>query len=114
MTLRSRPPGLRARATIAFGLVGLFAAVGLAVTTYFVARSYLVDQRQSSAERQAFANARLARSALRSEGVDVATLLTTIRGDAGSDVVVQYRDEWYASSSPSARTLSQLISDSWW
>ncbi len=35
----------------------------LALTTYLVVRSYLVDQRVETAERQAFANARLARNA---------------------------------------------------
>lgn len=86
-----RPLGLRTRATIAFGLVGLFASVVLSLMTYFVARTYLLDQRRKSAEHQAFANARLARSALRSSGVDVASLLTTIRGESGSDLVVSLR-----------------------
>lgn len=92
------PLGLRARATVAFGLVGLFSSVALAFTTYFVARSYLVGQREQSAQRQSFANARLARSALRSSGIDVAALLTTIRGESGSDVVVRFESRWYASS----------------
>lgn len=98
MTRRRLPLGLRARATVAFGLIGLFAAVVLAVTTYFVARSYLLDQREQSAERQGFANARLARSALRSTGVDVAGLVTTIRGESGSEIVVRSGEAWYASS----------------
>jgi signal transduction histidine kinase len=72
--------------------------VVLAVTTYFVARSYLLDQREQSAERQGFANARLARSALRSSGVDVASLVTTIRGESGSEIVVRSGDAWYSSS----------------
>ncbi len=93
-----RPVGLRARATIAFGLVGLFAAVALAVTTYVVARRYLLEQREESAERQGFANARLTRSALRSAGVDVASLLSTIRGESGSDLVVRHDGSWFASS----------------
>ena len=93
-----RPLGLRTRATLAFGLVGLFASVGLAIGTYFVARGYLLEERQNSAEQQAFANARLTRSALRTAGIDVASLLTTLRGDAGSDVVLRYEDEWYSSS----------------
>ena len=53
--------GLRRRAALAFGLVGLFASVVVALATFLLALSYLVDQREDSAERQAFANARLVR-----------------------------------------------------
>lgn len=109
-----RPIGLRGRATIAFGLLGLFASVGLAVTTYFVVRTYLVDQRQDAAQRQAFANARLTRNALRATDVDVASLLTTIRGESGSDVVARIGDDWFASSVAAGRdtiplSLRQLV-----
>jgi len=111
-----RPVGLRARATVAFGLVGLFSSVALALTTYFVVRSYLVEQRVETAERQAFANARLARNALRSSDVDVATLLTTIRGESGSDVVTRLGSDWFASSVATGedsipRALRQLVAD---
>lgn len=83
---------------MAFGLLGLFASAALALTTYFVVRSYLVDQRVDAGERQAFANARLTRNGLRSPDVDVASLLTTIRGESGSDVVASVGGEWFASS----------------
>lgn len=95
---RARPMGLRRRAALAFGLLGLFASLALALTTYFVVRSYLVEQRQEAAQRQAFANARLTRNALRSPEVDVATLLTTIRGESGSDVIARVGASWFASS----------------
>lgn len=90
--------GLRRRAALAFGLVGLFASVVVAVATFLLARNYLVEQRESAAQQQAFANARLVRSAMRATDVDVATLLTTVRGATGSDVVARYRDGWFASS----------------
>jgi signal transduction histidine kinase len=72
--------------------------VAFAITTYYLVRSYLVDERQDAAMRQAFANARLTRNALRSLDVDVASLLTTIRGESGSDVVARVDDRWFASS----------------
>lgn len=90
--------GLRRRAALAFGLVGLFASVAVAVATFVLARGYLVEQRESGAEQQAFANARLVRSALRAPDVDVATLLTTVGGATGSDVVVRLRQGWFTSS----------------
>jgi two-component system, OmpR family, sensor histidine kinase MtrB len=98
-----RPLRLRTRAAVAFGLIGLFASATLAAGTYLVTRAYLLNQRQASAERQVFANGRLTRSALRPTDVDVAALLTTIRGDAGSDVVLHFEDEWYSSSVGSGR-----------
>ena len=70
----------------------------MAVATFVLARGYLVEQRESSAQQQAFANARLVRSALRAPDVDVATLLTTVRGATGSDVVVRLRQGWFTSS----------------
>ena len=96
--IRSHRLGLRARAALAFGLVGLFASVVVASATFLLARSYLVDQREESAQSQAFANARLVRSALRASDVDVASLLTTVRGATGSDVVVRFRQGWFTSS----------------
>ena len=93
-----RSLGLRTRATVAFGLVGLLSSVALALTTYFVVRTYMVDQREVAAQRQAFTNARLARNALRVNGVDVAGLLTTIRGESGSEVVARVGADWFASS----------------
>lgn len=90
--------GLRRRAALAFGLVGLFASVVVAVATFVLARNYLVEQRESGAQQQAFANARLVRSSLRAPNVDVATLLTTVRGATGSDVVVRFEQGWFTSS----------------
>lgn len=90
--------GLRRRAALAFGLVGLFASVAVALATFALARNYLVEQRESGAQQQAFANARLVRSALRAPSVDVATLLTTVRGATGSDVVVRFGQGWFTSS----------------
>src|SRR5690348_3329554 len=41
--------GLRARVTVAFALVGLVVAVGLSLITYSLARSFLLQQRDSAA-----------------------------------------------------------------
>jgi signal transduction histidine kinase len=89
---------LRGRATIGFGLVGLVVSAVLAIVTYQLARSYLLDQRQQSSADQAFANARLARTVLRAEDPDVAGFLTALGGDTASTSVIRYREEWYATS----------------
>jgi signal transduction histidine kinase len=89
--------GLRARATIGFGITGLLVAIGLAAVTYAIARNYLVDQRETSATRQAYANARLARTELRGSEPDVRAFLDGIAGGS-SNVVLRFRGEWFSTS----------------
>ena len=98
MTWRTRRLGLRARATLGFGLVGLVVAVVLAGVTYTVARRYLVDQRQDVAQQQAYVNARLARSVLRGPNPDVRAFLAGLGGGTAASPVVRYRDEWFSTS----------------
>lgn len=89
--------GVRARATIAFGLVGMGVAVSLGLLTWLLARSFLVEQREEAALQQAYADARLTRSALRASDPDVASFLTSLDdGDAG--VVLRHREAWYSGS----------------
>jgi len=67
-TRRRRTLRLRTRVTLFFSLTALVASLGLAVTTYAVARSFLIDQRQQTAQTQAFANAKTVRDQLLVEG----------------------------------------------
>lgn len=98
MTWQPRRLGLRARATLGFGLVGLVVAVVLAGVTYTVARRYLVDQRQEVARQQAYVNARLARSVLRGPAPDVRAFLASLGGGTAASPVLRYRDEWFSTS----------------
>ena len=61
---RRRSLRLRTRVTFFFALTALLASLGLAVVTFAVARSFLIDQRQQTAEAQAFANAKTVRDQL--------------------------------------------------
>jgi signal transduction histidine kinase len=63
-TTRRRTLRLRTRVTLFFSLTALVASIGLAVVTYAVSRSFLIDQRQQTAQTQAFANARNVRDQL--------------------------------------------------
>ncbi len=90
--------GLRTRATWAFGLTALFVAIGLGGVTYEVARSYLVAQRETTAARQAFVNARLVRSVLRNPIPDVTTFLACLGGGTASSAVLRFRGEWFSTS----------------
>ncbi|HQZ33166.1 MAG TPA: HAMP domain-containing sensor histidine kinase [Ilumatobacteraceae bacterium] len=61
---RRRSLRLRTRVTFFFALTALLAGLGLAVVTFAVARSFLIDQRQQTAEAQAYANAKTVRDQL--------------------------------------------------
>lgn len=90
--------GLRVRAAFGFGITGLIVAVAGASLTYALARSYLVDQREDTAIRQAYVNARLARNILRAEAPDVRAFLASLGGGTASDSVLRYRGESFATS----------------
>ena len=89
--------GLRARATVAFGCVALVLSASLATMAYELTRSYLIQQRQNTAIRQAYVNARLARSVLRTPDPDVPTILASLQTSSGSVAVLNYQDRWFAS-----------------
>jgi len=89
--------GLRARATVAFGCVALALSATLATMAYELTRSYLIQQRQSTAIRQAYVNARLARSVLRTPDPDVPTILASLQTSSGSVAVLNYQERWFAS-----------------
>ncbi len=90
--------GLRVRAAVGFGVTGLIVAVAGASLTYALARGYLVAQREDTAIRQAYVNARLARNILRAEAPDVRAFLASLGGGTASDSVLRYRGESFATS----------------
>lgn len=90
--------GLRARATVAFGLIAFTLSGVLALMAYQLTRSYLLDQRRAAAERQTYVNARLARSVLRSPDADVPTLLASLQSSSNSVAVLRFQGQWYAST----------------
>ncbi len=61
---RRRALRLRTRVTFFFALTALLASLGLAVVTFAVARSFLIDQRQQTAAAQTYANAKTVRDQL--------------------------------------------------
>ena len=90
--------GLRARAAIGFAATGLVVSLLVALATYTMARRYLLEQRTASARTQAYAHARLVRSALRTPNAHIPTLLASVDGTSASNAALRYRGEWYASS----------------
>jgi two-component system, OmpR family, sensor histidine kinase MtrB len=92
------PPGLRARVVVAFAVGALLVSAVLALTTFVLTRSYLVDQRERSLAQQGYADAAL----LRSRIAGVATVgdeLGDLTTATGATVVVRARDgRWYSTS----------------
>jgi signal transduction histidine kinase len=70
----------------------------LALLTYELSRNYLAGQRERTAKRQAFVNARLVAEGLRAADVDVQQLLASLETPADSQSLVQSHGEWYSTS----------------
>jgi signal transduction histidine kinase len=84
-----RRRGLRVRAGLAMALTSLVLSASLALLAYSLVRRTLIDQRESTALRQAYTNARVVRSTLRSADPDLAGVLAGLQvGGAGGNVVV--------------------------
>ncbi|MDO8363300.1 MAG: HAMP domain-containing sensor histidine kinase [Actinomycetota bacterium] len=80
---RRRTLRLRTRVTLFFSLSALVASLALAVVTFAVARSFLIDQRQQTARTQAYANAKTVLDQLTAENrFDIADLKTESGGFA--------------------------------
>ena len=103
----SRPPrrrlrgarlGLRARMTVTFGLGALALSATMAGLTYFTARQFVLHERQTAILRQAYVNASLARTSLRSANPDITQLLDSLDTGPGSRSVLELKGQWYATS----------------
>ncbi len=96
--LRRPTIGLRARATIAWALIALVLAAGVASISYHVTRSELTEERRERAAAQAYSNARLVRSGLRASDPDLSAILSSLDGNVGSSSLTRLDGEWFASS----------------
>lgn len=83
--------------TAAFAIGGLALSAVLSILTYELARTYLLRQRETSLLRQAYVNARLTRSALRSTDTDVQRFLSSLETPSGSHPVLYRAGRWYAN-----------------
>ena len=106
------PRGLRARIAAGFTIGSLLVSAVLGVTTYLLARGYLLDQREDTLTRQAFADANVLRSSLATEGVELGEALAELVPPGGSDIVVRAGDTWYSTSlDVGARDVPRSVQD---
>jgi two-component system sensor histidine kinase MtrB len=96
--LRLQGFGLRTRLTIAFALGALVLSSLFAVLTYLLSRNYLLHQREASARRQAYVNARLISEGLRADNADAPALLASLETPADSQSLIYRGGEWFATS----------------
>ena len=89
---------MRATLTALFALGGVLLAGVMGLGTYSVARGYLLDQRERSALRQAFADASYVRDGLLTTGRRVSDVLGAASPPARSTMLVHRRGRWYSSS----------------
>lgn len=89
--------GLRARIVLAFAAGALLVSAVLVVTTFVLARGYLLGQREETATRSAFVDADLLRGRLTTSGTEIADVLSQLPSGS-SEVVVRSGGSWYSSS----------------
>ena len=99
MTDRTPKFRLQRRAMAAFALLALASSVAVAGISYSRARSVLIDQRENSALRQAFLNAKTVREGLRDDRSGFLPLLVTLATGKSSFPLIQSGERWYATSS---------------
>ena len=88
--------GLRARITIAFALGAAALSALLALVTYGLVRENLVNQRESTAIRQAFLNARVVRDQLSSQSQPEQAVLDGLESPTGASPVLLRNGQWFA------------------
>lgn len=81
-----------------FALGGLALSLALSVITYTLADRYLLGQREGSASRQTYLNARAFRDEILVASRDTAEALNRLEVPSTSSVVVERGGEWFASS----------------
>ncbi len=81
---------LRSRVTLLFSVTALVASLGLALSTFIVARSSLLDQRTEVTKRQAFQNAQSVKDRLLTDGAATigSFMLNELRPESGGIAVL--------------------------
>ena len=104
-----RRAGLTNRVAIAFGLISLVVAMVVSGATYFSARIYLVQQRESTALNRALIDSRVVDAAL-TEGVREGRALEALPAAADSQALLRVGVEWFSSNvTVSPRELSREL-----
>jgi signal transduction histidine kinase len=88
--------GLRVRVTLAFAFGALILSAILASTTWALTRRNLLDQRETTALRQVYLNAKIVRDKLPVEPEQVLDLLGSLQTPTGSRPILRFQGSWFA------------------
>lgn len=92
-----RPRGLRARSTVGFAVLAAVLSIVLSVTTYQLARWYLLDQRQSLAVKQAVLHAQVLGGQLAPIDSPTDDEVLALLAQTRSRAIVEVGDEWFSA-----------------
>jgi two-component system, OmpR family, sensor histidine kinase MtrB len=90
--------GLRVRVTVAFAVLSLVVVCALSMVTYVLAQRYLIQQRERSATRQAFLNARLVRDSLIDPAAPPGDALALLELSPRSQAAFVRDEQWYGET----------------
>jgi signal transduction histidine kinase len=90
--------GIGARITAIFGLGALLLSFSMGGLSYFTTRHFLLAERESAAQNQAFANALIVRSTLASGSTKYSSLLASLDGASGSNSILVHKSKAYYPS----------------
>jgi len=90
--------GIAARITAVFGLGALLLSLLMGGLSYFTTRHFLLAERESAAQHQAFTNASLVRSSLQAGDTQYVELLASIDAGSNAHSVLYHQSQAYASS----------------
>ncbi len=92
------------RIALSFAVGGLVLTTTLAVVTYGLIDRYLLRQRERTAQRQAFLDARTFRDDIDGGGADVTVALQNLELPTGTSVIVRRANVWYGTALAIGRT----------
>ncbi len=100
--------GIRRRMTLAFASGALGLASLLSLGTFFLARTYIIDQQVNSTAQQAYADAAYVRDGLMTSGRQISDVLASASPPSGTVLLIERGGVWYSSSLTSS---SDLVPD---
>jgi two-component system, OmpR family, sensor histidine kinase MtrB len=83
---------------VAFAVLALLLSTTLAMFSYQLTRTYLIDRRESTARREAYLNARVVRDALRANSLDVVGALAQTQIGSDGVIIVRVDSQWFGTS----------------
>ncbi len=102
--------GLRGTVTASFALGALIVSALLAVGTYLTARHYLMDQRQTTALRQSYADASYVLDGLRARDARIPDVLSSVNAPSDSELVISKGGRLYSSAlAQTPQTISDAV-----